>query len=234
MRIEDIRTFSELGYVLQEDPSETLAAVSMMELTPDRALERAASALLDRASTHFNYSDSSFFRLLPQERFLLVVLHRGRWSYGRVGRILKLSSLEIEKLAWKTRIALALSLNPPIAYPTGPTASGMNCPEYSPTHPWTQRFLDEEIASGQERIFFQNHLMACDSCRKALNRCRDLYYKIEAALPAEGRDESETEALKKALKAPQTFKSRYAFLRKRDVQLALALGIFLVIWKIFK
>jgi hypothetical protein len=41
--------------------------------------------------------------------------------------------------------------------------------------------LDEEIAS-QERLFLQNHLMVCDSCRLVLERTRTLFAELDIEL----------------------------------------------------
>jgi hypothetical protein len=137
-----------------------------------------------------------FYRLEPIQRLILTALHRGRWSYERLSRVLGERAETIEELAWAARVELAVSakgtgLFPKVSYPAGARQAGSHCPEYLAGRPWTQRFLDEEIRAGSERLFFQNHLMACDSCRAALSRCRELYYAIEALIPGADLDSAE-------------------------------------------
>ncbi|MGK5083318.1 hypothetical protein WDW37_08420 [Bdellovibrionota bacterium FG-1] len=194
MNLHDLKIFAEVSQALWADPHEsqvaaieTLSAVSLLDLTPDRALERAASALLIRVAQQGNSASfagvgQSFFRLGAEDRFLLVALHLGCWSYARLGRIFNRSREQIEEMAWKARMNWVTS-DSSLSYPSGAPARGTRCPEYETRHPWTQRFLDEEMESGRERVFLQNHLMACDSCRQALGRCREVYYAIESKLP---------------------------------------------------
>lgn len=188
---EDLQTFSKIGKALWVDPeysekftSETLAAVTLLDLTSDRALEKASSALLDCAKrrggasnawVNSHFLSQSFFRLSPEERFVLVGLHSGRWSYARLSRILGMSSEEVQELSWQARLQMS-SVG---AYPAGPGATSFNCPEYNPRHPWTQRFLDEEFSSKREVFFLQNHLLVCSSCERTLARCRDIYFKVD-------------------------------------------------------
>lgn len=203
MSREDLKALAEVGRALWADPREsqlatieTLSAITLLDLMPDRALERAAAALLERVTKRGFAADtysslaagvgagtaSRFFGLYPEERMLLVSLHSGRWSYARMARIFKTTPERIEEMAWSARIALVSSA-PGAPYPAGASQRGANCPEYDAKRPWTQRFLDEEIRSGSERVFLQNHLMACDSCRNALGRCREMYYAVDKLLP---------------------------------------------------
>jgi hypothetical protein len=204
IRTQDLETFTQIGDCLWADrdrsrrlQAETLSAASLQDLTADRLLERATSALLLQAmrgrlaaTPEINASvlSNPFYRLEPVERLVLTALHRGHWSYGRLARVLGESAERVEELAWTARVNLATSaigcgFLPGVSYPSGAPASGPRCPEYSSQRPWTQRFLDEEIQAGAERLFFQNHLMACDSCRAALGRCREFYYAIEKLIP---------------------------------------------------
>jgi hypothetical protein len=158
----------------------------LMDIPRDRLIERATSALLQRAvqqggNTNTSHLNRVFFRLPPEARFVLSALHLGRWSYSRIGRILEIAPEQVEVLAWSARTILGAEISK-IAI-GGSKGSGIHCPEYDLNRPWTQRFLDEEISSGQERVFLQNHLMACNACQSALNHCRDLYFAIERFLP---------------------------------------------------
>jgi hypothetical protein len=87
---------------------------------------------------------------------------------------------QVEELAWSARVRMGAESS---RVAIGGRAAGPNCPEYDVRRPWTQRFLDDEIRSGQERIFLQTHLMACPSCQKTMNHCRDLYFAVESSLP---------------------------------------------------
>lgn len=196
-RAEDLRLVAQIGRSLWADPTraepvtvETVSAVSLQELTPERALEKAARAMLERAeregmaeNTLANLSAdpvlTPFFRLSPKERLVLTALHIGRWSYARAARVAGMTLPELEEAAWAVRLRLGSRRD----YPVGGGPSTPNCPEYDSRRPWTQRFLDEEFESGRERIFLQNHLMACGSCRRALAHARDLYYGVDSIVP---------------------------------------------------
>ena len=262
MNREDLRALIELGRALWADPREsdlatveTLSAITLLDLTPDRALERAASALLERvrnrglaADTRASLSVGAgdpFFRLYPEERMLLVSLHLGRWSYARLSRIFGISARQIEEMGWRARIELVSAL-PAANYPAGAPSRGSRCPEYDSKRPWTQRFLDEEIPSGRERIFLQNHLMACESCRGALARCRELYYAIDRVLPRlnqSGGDDGVLRSLEAIARRGSLLKSptqrSFAetleiFTRRPGVRWALSVLAALVIWRIFR
>src|SRR4051812_14873522 len=79
---------------------ETVAAVSLLALTPDRTLERATSALLQRAGHQPAFSaETPYFRLAPEERLILIALYSGRWSYPRLAKILGESEEWIQEIA---------------------------------------------------------------------------------------------------------------------------------------
>lgn len=257
----DLKTLAEMGKALWANPREsevamieTLSAVTLLDLTPERAVEKAAAALLERVTgtggaVNFRANLASqlgmtqpFFRLAAEERFLLIALHLGRWSYGRIARIFKITPEQVEIAAWSARLRFAslqigMAGAQGFAYPTGAPQRGPNCPQYDSQRPWTQRFLDEENSTGRERVFFQNHLMACSSCREALHRCREAYYAIEGALPgiAETSGEGEDARILRTLQAvtrqslgirlpvDRTFaETLEVFARRRDVQFTLA------------
>ena len=244
MRTEDLKTLSHLGQALWVDPDysekvsvETLAAVSLMDLTEDRSLEKASGALLARAiregvSANAPALNRPFYRLHPEERFILSALHCGRWSYERIARVLRQPADQIPKLAWNARIHLVSAPGRPvyIPYPTGSSLNGVRCPEYDPSNPWTQRFLDDEM-NNRERIFLQNHLMSCERCRNSLSRCRNVYYVADALIPRSNEDTERARIYERALQ-----KSRYlarpsevgfvdslkVFAQRRDIQFAMA------------
>jgi hypothetical protein len=240
MRTEDLNTLVAMGKALWADPArseriaaETLTAVSLLDLTEERAIERAAAVLLERAeregaaaqaSSNADAMNQPFFRLFPEERFLLAALHLGRWSYARLARVMSAEEKRVEELAWAARVRLS-GRNP-----IGSAARGTSCPEYDARLPWTQRFLDEEIRTSRERIFLQNHLMACDDCRKALASSREVYYAVEARLPrpGEGAEQQifalvEARTRLKELRSParRDFKSSLEiFIQRPDVLVA--------------
>lgn len=261
----DLQTLVEVGKALWMDPREcqlatleTVSAVTLLELTPDRALEKAAAALLERVTRRGGAANfrsnldagmgvgQSFFRLLPEDRFLLVALHLGRWSYARLARIFGESVEQVEAHAWNARLRY-VSSEKGTPYPAGAAGRGTNCPEYDARRPWTQRFLDEEIAGGRERLYFQNHLMACLSCREALNRCRETYYAIDRALPRmSAENASDTQILRSLesvtqkglkLRSPsnRTFVESLAiFVRRTDIRyLLIFFGLFAA-WRLLR
>ena len=216
----DLRAISHLGQALWADPgyserlaAETLAAVGMQDLTEDRALERVSMALLKRAlldgvEGNARAVDQPFFRLRPEQRFILSTLHSGRWSYARLGRILERSADEIAEMAWSARLELASmsGMARSVAHPTGSPLQGANCPEYNSARPWTQSFLDDEVAKANV-VFLQNHLMACDLCGQALNRCRILYFRVDAVVPRPESDGIRMETLHQALRKTKVLHS---------------------------
>lgn len=153
-------------------------------------VERASKMLIERAekspppSLKLNHA---FYRLAPLERFLLTALHIEKWSYTRVARTLGIERNLIETWAWATRIKFAFQeLETDLDYPRGPASLGPVCPEYNPSHPWTQRLLDDELGK-RERMFLQGHLMGCDRCRKVLESTRLMFFTIESFIPVKTR-----------------------------------------------
>ena len=122
--------------------------------------------------------------MTPEERLVITALHLAHWSYRRLSVILGLTIPQIAQLAWQTRLRLAAAIpqKRPLIYPSGTRDPGARCPNYEPSEPWTQKFLDDEM-SGHERLFIQNHTMACPTCRRAVATCRDLYYAVDSILP---------------------------------------------------
>jgi hypothetical protein len=242
----DLKTYAELGRALWADPArseemavETLSAIYLLDLTQERALERAAATLLDRAVRQGMASNTvsalergkfdPFFRLQPEERFVLAALHLGRWTYERVARVVSGTPEAVERLAWKARSQIAISKG---LTPLGAGPVSANCPEYDLDRPWTQRFLDEEMGRGREAIFLQNHLMACDSCRRALARCRDIYFNVDSMLPRVADDDWFLRSLDRVAREGKKIRSSEgitfrdslaAFFGQKNVQVLIAL-----------
>lgn len=251
----DLKTYAEIGRALWADPSrsgemavETLSAIALLDLTQERALEKASQALLDRAVRQGMASNTlgaldtnqfgAFFKLQPEERFVLVALHLGRWTYERTARVLQTQSEVVEALAWRARSQIGISQG---LTPIGAKIASHNCPEYDLNRPWTQRFLDEEMGTGRESVFLRNHLMACESCRRSLARCRDIYFRVEAMLPRVAEDDGilrvlarvSTEGKKLRSNEGYTFgDSLTAFFSQRSIQILLALTFALVIYRL--
>ncbi len=253
---EEIRTFTELGVALWADPvrsgrivTETLSAVSSLNLTPERILERAASALIGRATRegmpsnlveNLNLFGHPFYRLFPEHRFLLVALHRGNWSYQRLARVFDEDVEWVQEQVWRARVQLAeAGLGAAMHYPIGNSQAGANCPEYNPLRPWTQRFLDEEFEKKSEQLFIQNHLMACGSCRKSLGVARELYFAIEKFFPSFEEKEGEFQQLQQVVNSPRSLartsldntflESLGVFVNRSEARLGLVfLGLMLV------
>jgi hypothetical protein len=246
----DLRVYSSLSKALWSDADiservsiDALVAASLAsDSAPDARIGRAVQAMLERANregraatTRNNLAviHEPFFRLSPEERILLVGLHLGHWSYARLARILQVSEEKIEEMAWVARSRLSNGV-----YPSGPGQLGTNCPEYDALRPWTQRFLDDEVSSSRERIFLQNHLMACEGCRQALSRFKELYFQVEKELSqhvsvsANEEDRFLFDWLKPAV--DRSFgESLRIFVRRRDVQIALAVLIGVIMKSLF-
>ena len=244
MKSHDYQVLTGLGTALWAAPDEaefkareTIGTVTLLHLPEDRTVDRAARAMLERATRDGHRAtahgiQSAFYRLSPEERFLLSALHIGRWSFARLARILGRGTDEVSQLAWIARLKLA---PPGVAYPYA-SRSGKNCPPYDPIQPWTQRFLDEEMPV-RDRLFLQNHLMACEACRATLARCRNLYFAVEKTLPKSDPDtdwdralsEFRSEALGAIRPIERTIReSLVIFIGRRDVQVAIGIGFFLV------
>ncbi|NDF15210.1 hypothetical protein EB061_07805 [bacterium] len=177
---------------------ESLALVSMLRLEPSAAIERASKILIERAEKSPPSALSlqhPFYRFSALERFLLVALHRESWGYVRIARTLGIDAKLIEPWIWALRIRLCFQeiQDSGLEYPRGPTRLGASCPEYVVTAPWTQRLLDEEM-SNRDRIFIQNHLMACATCRHSLELTRRMVFKIDSLIPNQASNEEIEEA----------------------------------------
>lgn len=251
----NLQTLSQISRALWAHPErsnvvakDTLAAVTLLRLDSQTTLRRTITALLNLArSEGQNTSTPSaellpFYRLNPEERFLLAALHTAGLDIPETARMMGLNAEDIGRRAWLARRTLAHMAG--IPYPTGTPHRGPHCPDYSPQNPWTQRFLDEEI-QGTERLFLQNHLMACARCRAALTTCRNLYYQLDGLIPrlkGQGQLQASVDGLRKVVDktlnivrpgALGVWPSVRAFLlRHRDVQIAAGLFLAVVVWKI--
>jgi hypothetical protein len=190
---EDIRSLTRISRSLWGDfnrslamSEDTLTSVSLLNLSDDRTIERASKVMIERAERNppsLLSLNHPFFRLAAMERFLLTALHVEKWSYAKISRALVIDRNLIETWAWATRIKYCYQeVDSNLEYPTGPASLGMNCPEFDPSAPWSQRMLDDELGK-RERSFLQNHLMACDRCRKTLDLTRRMMFKVEGLIP---------------------------------------------------
>ncbi len=194
MDIELIRSLTRISRSLYGDldrsvaiSEDTLTSVSLLRLSEERTLERASKVLIERAERNpprLLALQHPFYRLAPIERFLLATLHIEKWPYEKICRVLNLQDTKLlQSWAWSTRMKFAFQeLETDLVYPRGPAKLGHSCPEYNASSPWTQRLLDDEL-SKQDRLFLQNHLMACTDCRKSLELTRKLFFKIESLIP---------------------------------------------------
>ena len=175
---------------------DTLTSVGLLQLDEIQTLERASKVLVERAEKNpprLLSLQHPFFRLAPIERFLLTALHIEHWSYERIARILGVEAKLIAPWAWATRMKLCFQeVSEAIDYPRGPSTLGPSCPEYDISSPWTQRLMDDESGK-RERLFLQNHLVACNSCRKSLELTRKMIFKIESLIPVK-QSSSENES----------------------------------------
>jgi len=215
---EDMDAFSCVGRVLwpsheiaKRSLEETLSIVSLLQLSPEMALERATQALLERAKresksvqigAHLELLNHPFYRLFLEERVILVALHIGHWSYARLSRILNLSIEQVEGMAWTARLKLA-----PIGkYPHAPYPVGEKCPAYHADRPWAQRYLDDEILTGRERIFLHGHLPECTACGNHLSDFRELYYEVGQETARLAMDPQWTKELRTLVRAQSRMK----------------------------
>ncbi len=246
MDIHATRTLTRISHSLWGDfekslpiSEDILTSVGLLRLDEDSTMERALKMLIERAERSPPKTfllQHPFFRLAPIERFLMTALHLERWSYARIARVLGIDSRLIAPWAWATRMKFCFQeMSDPVEYPRGPTSLGRSCPEYKVTEPWTQSFLDEEL-EGRERLFLQNHLMACDQCRRSLDLSRKMIFRIESMIPVREADrdaEIAAERLLKTWKAGEsafdpsktTFRqSLIPLYQKKRVRIALAIA----------
>lgn len=247
----DLRALSSLGRALWADEGyservsvEILTGVAMMDLPSDRAMDRISEALLNRAlkdgiAVNGEAVGHPFFRLLPQERFTLAALHLGRWSYERVGRILGKAPEQIARIAWNARLHLSIQKRASAPFPHPAVSSNASkrvshrCPDYDPSLPWTQKFLDEELGS-QQKYFLQNHMLDCTRCRELLMRSRDVYYRVDSLIPRPTDSKQRLQLLEqttsraRALKNPlerSFWESLEIFLSRKDIRLTILVSL---------
>lgn len=202
-----IEKLGRLGSALWSDPDQKIRAthqaveaIALIPGTDEALMGTAAQAMLKRALRESRERQAEsleipFYHLSSIERFALMAVSVG-WSYLDLARLMEMAPDQVGQLLWNARIDLGARLG--VKHPVG-SGKGPSCPEYKMEEPWTQKFLDEEI-SVRERLFLQNHLMACDSCRRCLEGARKLYYAVEKVLP--GLEPKQKEQL---LFAHQTF-----------------------------
>ncbi len=190
----DIRSLTRIGRSLWGDldqsvaiSEDTLTSVSLLNLSDERTIERASKVMIELAERNppaLLKLNHPFFRLAALERFLLTAAHIEKWNYERIARTLGIESRLIEPWLWAVRLKFCFqeTQSSGLEYPRGPGSAGPVCPEYNATSPWTQRLLDDELEK-RERVFLQNHLIACEKCRKTLDLARKFLFKTESMIP---------------------------------------------------
>lgn len=256
---------AQLGAVLWTDPeqgvravTESYAAVRLLKLADAQELERVAQSLIYRATRQGTQTFSRalaqnahpLFRLGIAERTALIAAHLLHWSYERLSRVLEVSAEEAEALLWSARLSfcgqLALS-GKRIVYPAANPPRSVRCPDSPSGRPWFQRLMDEEVHNGGERLFLQNHLVDCESCRASFLRAKDFFYALDQELAAlmqvqrtqEGALTSTLLRTQAALNSAEAamaetgLSSIRALLRKRDVQVVLLLSAVALAWRLW-
>jgi hypothetical protein len=256
VRIEDLNTIVQIGNALwlnldhsRKNTLEVMSAIALKKgVHPEYLIEKTSTALLNQAKNQdatlhssmtpelFNkVINQEFYRLSIEERFVLIALHSGHWSYARLRRILELNEEIIQELAWGARIKVASQSS----YPAGPTSFQSNCPEYDPKKPWTQRFLDDELNSKRDFLFLQVHLASCPSCAQLLARCREVYFNAEAEVRQISQDPYWAKSIEKTLDEmthsqthlrPQFFRALKVWSQKWDVRILIAIiGLYFIL-----
>lgn len=178
---------------------------------------------------------SLFFRLSLGGRLALVSLKARALDYAGIGRVLGVSADEVEKLAWKCRVTLGGDA----AYPLASIRRTAICPDYDPSAPWTQAYLDH---SGQttraERFFLETHLRECDDCRAMLSRARAVMAhadaEIDRAAPDPAQDARELLEIQALLSSLDTEKPRPRWISTPDgartIFIALVVLVIILAW----
>ena len=214
MDLESVDQFSRLSRTLWVDPQEcqaqvleTVCAVLGSGASVDGVLKRALLLLYQKAvktgesllQIHeycLKGNHSSFFRLSLNQRFVLVGLHLLDASYQDLAQCMGLGESDVEKIAWRARLALSTSS----AVTQAPIHVGNYCLDYDLNHPWTQRLLDDEYHPASERLALQNHILSCSPCERALHRAREIYYNVHSQVIAI-EDLSEIQSLTQELRS---------------------------------
>lgn len=214
MRTEDLHLISKLGRALYANPAqaqsrsiETVAAVSTLpEISDTDFLERALGLLLHQAERDgiragADRIENPFFRLAPKERFTLFLLHSGRVSYKKLGKLLEMTPDAVAEMAWaaRSRVASSPEVRLQAPHPTGSSRLKQNCPEFDSARPWPQKLLDDEMTNA-ELTFLQNHTAICTDCQRTLSRTRELYYAVEKWIPISNASAAEAELLGESLR----------------------------------
>ena len=252
---DELKVLASLGTAIWADSDlseqnvlDTVSAASLFGLSPEKTLEKACRALLENAKGQSALTawiqnpslfNRIFYRLSPEERFVLTAVHLGHWSYSRLVRILGKSTEEVQEVLWQARLAM----NEEAPYPAGPAFRGPNCPEYNPRVPWTQKFLDNEDIYGKNRFFLSQHMLACNACAGAMARCRALYFRVDQKVVKNIGVPEFGYSLKKVLEQSPLHQysselsvreSLEVFLRKPDVRIILFIFLGLVLFQIIR
>jgi hypothetical protein len=249
----DIRSLTRISRSLWGDPEQslaisedTLSSVSLLRLSDDHTIERASKVMIELAERNppsLLKLNHPFFRLSPLERFLLTAIHIEKWNYQRIARTLGIDQGLIEPWLWSVRLKFCFqeTQSSGLEYPRGPGTLGPVCPEYNATSPWTQRLLDDELGK-RERLFLQNHLVACEKCRKTLEITRKFLFKTESMIPSNDSPKDFDQACDRLFQVwkdgevalrPITVSTRDSilnFIAQPKIQFILALMTFLVIY----
>lgn len=249
---EELRVLHQIGralwtqnHLVTERTLEMITALSATPRKQEKKLETALAGFLVRISeegdaAHLTDSHNPFFRLAAEDRFLLCALQLEGFSYAELARILRTEADEIEKRALQIRREFAASVGIELLSLEG-GALGPKCPSLETNRLWMQRFLDEALQP-QERAFLQNHLMACVTCRKRLERTRKLFSEIEREM-RECLNITEVEAINDVVQfaeklrmefSPQFTSKRHAlsyFVKRPEVRAILLAGfVLMAIW----
>jgi hypothetical protein len=222
---EDILSLTRIGRSLWGDlkqsvaiSEDTLTSVSLLNLGDDRTIERASKVMIELAERNpptLLKLNHPFFRLAPIERFLLTAIHIEKWSYARVARTLGIDSTLMSPWLWSTRLKFCFqeSQGTGLEYPRAPGSLGPVCPEYNLSDPWTQKMMDDETGK-KERFFLQNHLVACEKCRKTLDLTRKMIFKVESMIPVKESPQELEQACEQIF---QTWKIGERILRPMEI-----------------
>ena len=205
--IPDLETAILGPYSRPGESIEIVAGAALLERPePVELRDHIASRLLDQLTrmaggqSPLAHSASPFFGLAMTERVLLSLLHRAKWTYAEVAKLLHSTPDEIEELAWMTRLELARrsgSRRASQAHPRGSPFRRVDCPEYFPARPWTQRWV-EGAYQGTEKLFLQRHLEGCEGCREAALTARKIFFTAESAIPLSADIDSRAALLERA------------------------------------
>lgn len=202
--IDELRKLTRLSGALQADQG-VLGdiAVALVSRQAPTSVGRIAQLLYRRFEREAGSPlrrDLRFFRISPAGRMILTALRERALDYVELGSVLDLSPHEVEQVAWKCRLELAGGV-----YPNHPERTDTRCPDYDPSAPWTQAYLDHGDSSGSEGFFLRTHLGECIACRESLSLARGVlsraHSQVDEAVPDPGCEAADLVALKDLLES---------------------------------